>query len=192
MLELGVVAQRAIHEVVLDQRVNELVLAVGVAEVHPRARAGDRRVADNPVPGRALGVDANNLHSLVEVREAQPLDQDVVNGHGGCLGLDAVASLALAVERQVAQGDIARVLEAHDVPTVAPREQGGRAARGTLDDDALAGLAVLVPDGEALSVGASGELEPVARKQPRDQRSVGRRGCLDGSEGATPLQPLRV
>src|SRR4051812_26447392 len=79
VLELGVVAQGAVHEIVLDQRIGELDLASGVAEVHPRARAGDRIAADDPVPGRALGADAYKLLILVEVLEAQPLDQDVVN-----------------------------------------------------------------------------------------------------------------
>src|SRR3712207_6887292 len=46
----------------------------GDAEVHPRVRVGDRIVADDPVPGGALGSDANTSQPG-EVLEDQRLEE---------------------------------------------------------------------------------------------------------------------
>src|SRR5215210_339893 len=180
MLDLDVVQPALGDHVVLDQAVDELAGAVRLAEVHTDAGSDDVDPADDPVPGAALGVDPGAVEIAAEVvAELQVVQRDVVGVGGAHLGLDAVPRLPLAVERQVAEDQIADVLQADRVVDIAAGEQGRGAGGRPLDDDAAVRLAVLAGEDELLRVGPRCEEEPVARQQAGEKALVVGGVCLD-------------
>ena len=78
VLDLQVVPDRVDDDVALDQPRDERRAAVGIAEVHTRAGADDRDASDHPVPGRALGRDADDLLVVAVTADDEVLERDVV------------------------------------------------------------------------------------------------------------------
>ena len=108
VLDLQVVSDRVDDQVALDQPGDERRVAVRIAQVHPGAGAEDRDAPDHPVPGRALGRDADRLLVVAVTANDEVFERDVVRPAGVALGLHRVDRQIAAFEHEVTDHHVAR------------------------------------------------------------------------------------
>ncbi|MDV7391139.1 hypothetical protein RZS08_07295, partial [Arthrospira platensis SPKY1] len=139
MLDLQVVAEGVFDAVALDQAGDERSAAVGIAEIHSGPGLADVVVADDPVPRRGLGGDAVEALRGVIAEDAQVFERDVVRVAAAPLGDHTMAARALAVQGQVAQGEVAGVDQADRDAAVAAQENRRVAGFRAGDEDRRGG-----------------------------------------------------
>jgi hypothetical protein len=175
VLDLHVVADRVLDAVAFDETRHERSAAVGVAEVETGARVADHVVADDPVPGRCLGRDGVEGLVGIEAGDFEVLERHVVGELARALGHDAVTAFAFAVDREMAQGDVADIDEADgDLPLPA-EEQGGAVVLRAGDGDRPLRSPPEILQRQTLAIDAWGKLQGLARLE-----------ALDGPGGSCP------
>ena len=166
VLDLKVVSDRVDDEAALDQPGNEGGAAVRIAQVDPRARPDDRHLADHPVPGRALGRDADGLLVVAVTTDDEIFQRDVVRRAGLPLGLHGIHRDVVAFQHQIADDQMVRVDDADRVVSGPRDEGGGRAALGSRDGDRSTRFARKPVRRQAVPVRAGGEdsVSPARRR----------------------------
>ncbi len=172
MLDLQVVADRVDDHVPLDQAGDERCAAVGVAQVHSGAGPDDRVAADDPVPRRALGRDADRLLIVAVPADDEILQRDVVRRARLFLRLHGVDRKVVALQHEVADHQVARVDDADGAVSWARDKDGGRTALRPGDGDRSTGLAGQAVRRQSIAILAGGKRKRVARPQQRDQVTI--------------------
>ena len=191
MLDLQVVPYCVDDQVALDQSGHEGRVSVGVAQVHSGARAEDRVVAENPVPCRALGRNADGLLIVAMAAYHEVFQGNVMRPAGIPLRLHRIDRQVAALEHQVADHHVARVDDAYRVAPLARDESGGRAASRPRDRDRSTGFTRQIAHRQAVAVLAGGKSERIAGAQESHRAAIGvRRRSIDrlGARGADDEQ----
>ena len=102
MFDLQVITERVDDQIVLDQPRNKRRPPIRITEIHARAGALDYVPADNPIPRRAFGGNANRLLIIAMPTYAQSLQRNVVRPVCMAFALDTIHRQTPAIKFHIA------------------------------------------------------------------------------------------